>query len=366
MYPYNMDEYLKPVWSGSRVYAESVFPLKQSADEEVIPLLYRAERIIEVRSATLETPFTEGKDYLLRDGMLVIPAASAIPVMPPEEYYPDHVENDRSFWRAGGGYIAYALAERMHVCQAVVTYEHRDSWKGPVPERKLSRLPRLHQRLENNLPVKVLFYGDSITCGYNSSGKVGAAPFLPDWTRQVMDALSRRWPGTAFSSENTAVPGQSSDWGVKEAETRAAAHHPDLAVIAFGMNDGTGRVAAEVFQSNIRAMMDTVLTKNPHCEFLLLATSLANPEVLLYNQRQRNPGEDPRVMDHKGFAGNQTDFLPALLALERNGVIVADLTTMHQYLLTRKRFRDLSGNNVNHPNDFSARIHAQVILSTLL
>ena len=30
-------------------------------------------------------------------------------------------------------------------------------------------------------------------------------------------------------------------------------------------------------------------------------------------------------------------------------------------LLQRKPFHDLSGNNVNHPNDFSHRLYAQVI-----
>jgi len=30
-------------------------------------------------------------------------------------------------------------------------------------------------------------------------------------------------------------------------------------------------------------------------------------------------------------------------------------------LLTRKPFSDLSGNNINHPNDFSHRFYAQII-----
>lgn len=362
---YDLNEYLYPVWLGNNIYGESVFPLKTESGEEVIPLLYSADEILEVRSATLKKLFELGKDYLLRDGSIVIPEGSEIPVMPPEEYYPDHVKVDESFWRTGGGYIAYTPADHIHNAQAAVTYSHCDKWTGPVPESKLHLLPKLKSRLENKEPVKVLFYGDSITCGYNSSGKVGAEPFLPDWTELVMAGLELSWPETLFTSENTSVPGQSSDWGAREAENRGAVHKPDIAVIAFGMNDGTHRVSAEAFQSNIKAIIECVKGKNPDCEFLLLSTSLANPEVLLFNERQRQPGEDPCVMDYKSFAGNQTDFLPALLELEKSGAIVADMTTMHQYLLSKKRFRDLSGNNVNHPNDFFARIHAQVILAAL-
>jgi hypothetical protein len=345
---------------------EGLFPIKlSSGGEEVIPLLYSATKILEVRSATLQTLYEDGKDYFLRDGKLVIPPSSAIPIMPEDEYYPDHVEKDKSFWKTGGGYIAFTPFEYFHNRQAVVTYEHESVWDGPVPAGKLNALPKLTGRLSKGDPIKVLFYGDSITCGYNSSGKVKAEPFQPDWTELVMESLRKRWPGVPFDSVNTAVGGKSSGWAVEQAEERAAAHTPDLAIIAFGMNDGTFRVPAEQFRANIQAIMDSVLAKQPDCEFLLLSTSLANPEVVLCNDRQREPGEDPTSMDHKSFAGNQTDFLPALRALEREGVVVADMTSLHSYMLQSKRFRDMSGNNVNHPNDFFARVHAQLIMATL-
>jgi lysophospholipase L1-like esterase len=226
-------------------------------------------------------------------------------------------------------------------------------------------LPKLKKRLQSALPVKLLFYGDSITCGYNSSGKVNVEPHLPDWTLLVTESLKKDWPAVPFGYLNTAVGGKSSGWAVENAVERAANHTPDLAVLAFGMNDGSGNTAPEQFKDNIVSVMSAVLNKNPSCEFLLLATSLANPEVLRFNERQREQGEDPCAMDHRSFEGNQRDFLPALLSLEREGVVVADMTTLHGHILKAKRFHDMSGNNVNHPNDFFARIHAQLIMATL-
>ena len=41
------------------------------------------------------------------------------------------------------------------------------------------------------------------------------------------------------------------------------------------------------------------------------------------------------------------------------------MTAMHLDLLKAKRFRDMTGNNVNHPNDFLARVYAQVVLQTV-
>jgi hypothetical protein len=59
--------------------------------------------------------------------------------------------------------------------------------------------------------------------------------------------------------------------------------------------------------------------------------------------------------------------LPKLqkLAQEEAGVALADLTTLHKEYLTVKNYRDMTGNNVNHPNDFLMRLYAQTIVKTI-
>lgn len=49
-----------------------------------------------------------------------------------------------------------------------------------------------------------------------------------------------------------------------------------------------------------------------------------------------------------------------MLELEEEGVAVAQVNSFHREILRRKRFSDISGNNVNHANDFTARMIAQV------
>lgn len=41
---------------------------------------------------------------------------------------------------------------------------------------------------------------------------------------------------------------------------------------------------------------------------------------------------------------------------------IADITSVHLQLLETKAYRDMTGNNINHPNDFLTRIYAQVIM----
>ncbi len=134
-------------------------------------------------------------------------------------------------------------------------------------------------------------------------------------------------------------------------------------IYALAIEDGL--IHPQSLLRDARLSFGIYTPENTDSEFLLVATSLANPEVVLMNERLREPGEDPRSMDHRSFAGNQADYLPALLSLEKKGVAVADMTSLHAYMLERKRFRDMSGNNINHPNDFFARIHAQLMIATL-
>ncbi len=53
------------------------------------------------------------------------------------------------------------------------------------------------------------------------------------------------------------------------------------------------------------------------------------------------------------------------LADQYDGVVMANMTEIHRHILTRKNYRDITGNNVNHPNDFISRMYAQVLLRTV-
>ena len=41
------------------------------------------------------------------------------------------------------------------------------------------------------------------------------------------------------------------------------------------------------------------------------------------------------------------------------------MTSIHQSLLARKSYADMTGNNINHPNDYLARVYAQTLLATV-
>lgn len=346
---YDLEMYTLPYWSGNTVYHESVMVLK-NADGTIddIPLLYHATDIISVRTSDLRTEFKAGVDYELVDGKLHIPEGSSVTMVEHSFYYPAE-EGEKSMKlnkNYGEGYIYFSEGAFMHEMQIAVTYTHEDTFTGEIPAYKGDRLPKSMAKLQNGETLKLAIYGDSISTGRNSSGVVAALPAAKPWYEMFKVKLEGKYPDATVSMHNPSVPGKTSAWGVEEALIRVG-YGPDLCVIAFGMNDGSAKMPAEDYKKNIQTIMDTVRIGNPDCEFILIATMMPNPET-------------------SNFLGNQKEYLPILLGMETEGVVVADMTTFHEALLQHKRYYDMSGNNVNHPNDFLARAYAHVLWQTVV
>lgn len=99
-------------------------------------------------------------------------------------------------------------------------------------------LPRTLEKLENRKPLSLVLYGDSVMQGANSTGAENLPPHVPTLFNLFIQNLAARYGNDAISAVNTAEGGQTSEWGMKQAAQRVAAHQPDLVVINFGVNDG--------------------------------------------------------------------------------------------------------------------------------
>jgi acyl-CoA thioesterase-1 len=64
--------------------------------------------------------------------------------------------------------------------------------------------------------------------------------------------------------------------------------------------------------------------------------------------------------------GRILEYRDGLAGLCDDGVVIADVTSLWSALLARKSQYDLSGNGINHPNDFGHRLYAQTILGLLV
>ena len=342
---FGSDTDLVSLWDGTVVYNESVLFL-EDADGSVpdAPLLYHPDEILQVCSSTCDVEYREGVDFAVVDGKLRRLPGSRIPTLPHNIPYPaEKTEDVWSFDCIDGGLIAVLGNHVLHRHQIFVSYRHSDKWNGFVQSDRTMMLPRTMKLLREGKPVNLMFLGDSITTQADVSGNsLHTMPDMPSWPELAFEVLHENFPTLTYT--NTAVGGMASPWGVEVVREKFADPVPDVAVIGFGMNDATGdSIKPLEFVGNICHIMELARTINPDMEFILISTSVPNPMAPHFDKTQR---------EHE----------PLFLQLEHPGVAVMRMTSVHDGLLTRKRFYDMSGNNINHPNDYLSRAYAQTLL----
>ena len=348
-------EYLRPVWEGDTVCNESIcfFPEAETGEVMPAPLLFNPVEIISVRSADLKEEFVEGKDYIVKDGAICLVSGSRMKAWEYDEYYTTDPGMFKIGWIKPEGRFVHWTRGSFHADhQYAVTYKHNGIWGGPKIKYMGDKLPKTIKTLKSGGTLKMLFYGDSITEGSDASGFSGDfdgafEPYMPIYPELIVKRLSWEYPDCKIEYKNTAVGGWSSVQGVEAAEERVAANKPDLVIIAFGMNDLS--FDAVKHKSNIEKIMEAALKVNPETEFILVSTTLPNPQS-------------------KWSRHQLETFQPALekITKEKSGVALAPMTEIHKYLLSKKRYSDMSGNGINHPNDFLVRIYAQTISQLFL
>jgi lysophospholipase L1-like esterase len=341
---YTLKEMMTPVWESLDVIWETALPVSIDGMPAEAVLLGEPSGEISVRNFALDRTYRNGIDFVLKGKTIQLVENSSIPFLTYKQLYPDSADAPpKTFPSWKGGYVAFTEGTFWNDRQLAVTYTCSGKWEGPIPQSGEGRLLKVKEALRNGSPLKVVLLGDSISTGASASGRVGNPPFVPGFGELLMRHLRSR-SQSEITFVNLSLGGMVSAWGVSVAPFYAAPERPDLCLIGFGMNDGKS-VSAAQYIGNIQKIMAAVRSGNPDTEFILIASMLPNE-----NWRSLAP---------------MNEYADALKKLESETVAVADVWSMHEYILKTKRYCDVTGNHVNHPNDFVVRIYAQII-STLL
>ena len=342
---------LRPFWLSQTMEGETALFVKKSAEEPPrASLLFEPTRIVSVRSSSGAMTYKKGRDYIWKPGTkeIVLPPGSRIVFKTPEELRrPAKSQKYALTHRDGNGEILFAEGHEYQDMQTVITYRHAPgAWQGAAATFAGDRLPRTLQKLKRKQPLKIALLGDSISTGCNASGWSKSAPFQPPYQDLLVLHLKAVYGGEVTLT-NFAVGGTDTPWG-RTMIAKVAAEQPDLILLAFGMNDIPGGRPAAEYQANIQAMMDDARKLQPEAEFILVASMLGNKDWTIMRQELFLPYRD------------------ALAQLCRTGVALADMTSIWTEFLKYKQDWDLTGNGVNHPNDFGHRIYAQVLSALLI
>lgn len=361
---YDVQKYTSPVWKGNIVYNEAVYPIKGRDGSTAYTLMYTPEKVESVYDATFSKLYREGIDYTVEGNQLIILPGGSIPTV--EYTYIHPTSNpynygwDRYYNRTAAGdrkWEYWGQSPEFFAGYLNVTYTHNDTWKGWTPENKANALPVTNRKIQNNEKMNVVFFGDSITGGANSSSYRNLYPFAEYWNEQIIRKLKETYGCTNISAYYSSEGGSSASGMVSTLDKNVIQYAPDLVFIAFGMNDcmnesqdsdgSEGRVR-EQYKNAINQMIQQVRRQYPNCEFVLVPSFYGN--IYCHYRSYYDACRD------------------VLVELENtySGVVCADVTSMHASLLEYKDYLDFSGDNMCHPNDFMARLYAQVCLETIV
>ncbi len=359
---YNFEEYMRPLWEGDTVYNESIMFLPDSVTAEIssVPLLFEPTEIISVKSCDLKTVYEEGRDYTVENGKICfVPGGRMRAISYDELYMKDTGLHGIGWLYPEGRYVPYRAGGYYSRMQYYVTYKHNGTWSGVKPQFAGENLSKTIEKLEKGGRLRILVYGDSISAGgeVSSYGDIvldnvnGDArsfePYMQIYPLLLKQNLKRSYPNAEIEYMNTSVPGWSSRSAASVADTRVGAKKADLVIIAYGMNDLS--FTAEEHKANIKKIMESALSANPDSEFILVSTTLPNTESTW------------SINHLEEFGGVYEE-----IQQEIPNVAIAPMTEVHKYILTRKRFFDMTSNGINHPNDFLARVYAQVLSKLLI
>jgi acyl-CoA thioesterase I len=332
----------QPFWETSEMKGDPLLFIQQAgAPAATAKLLFPATENPHITSMDETQVYELNRDYTWQPGSdtLTLTPNSRIPFKTHEQMFPA-VGAPQSFGTATNGKTAVLFEDGLFFYNLHVQarYPHTAKWTGTVPSGPSPYLPAAEAKLKAHEPLKIVMLGDSISVGYSSSSSFNAPPRRPSYFNRVVSYLHEKF-GSEITPTNLSVAGRASGWGISM-EDKIIAAQPDLVIIAFGMNDGG--VASE-YLGNLEQVVKATQTACPKAEYILVATMAGNPDITFFPPHHF---EEYRV---------------ALLAAQRPGVAVADVTSVWFDLIKQKTFADLTGNGVNHPNDFGHEVYADVI-----
>ena len=155
--------------------------------------------------------------------------------------------------------------------------------------RVRSRLPHVAARLAAGGPLRVIYFGGSITDA-------------PGW-RVGFDAwLHARYPAAAIAMVNASIGGTGSDLGVFRVARDVLAHEPDVVFIEFSVNDSNKDLTRA--GRCIEGIVRQIRRERPACDLCLVYTLCAAPDVIEPFRRGELPpaaAVHDRVAAHYGI-----------------------------------------------------------------
>lgn len=395
---YDPDVFMTDIWECQTVYHEAVMfaDTSDGYDQTTKTLLYPVDDIVSIRSANLGTYYIKGVDYQIENGKIVWLEGGQMPIYKGPFTVPQTAENENYDDAViSNGNLTYAqifptddenglylMYDGYHERYTVyVTYTHTKTWEDlgqdgytpETPENQSYDMKPFYDKLETGEAINVLVYGDSTATGCSSSGAnmnydlfdkdnnvvergTGSGIKAPTFFEQATAKLvSEYGNGNAITYYNIALGGKNAAWGNEKLSERVGVMNtyygttvtPDIIYVKFCANDMSATV--EGYQAAMSGIVAQFKTLYPNAVIVLVSGKINNEKTTLFS------GNHDKVLAFEDTLAEIAD--------ANTNCIVAKTTSVWAEIVKSKNYEDYLSNNINHANDFWAKVTAQIIVA---
>lgn len=210
--------------------------------------------------------------------------------------------------------------------------------------------------------IQVVAFGDSVTQGAMEMGRLGSSETYHRLFHQDLEAF---YPTTTINVINSGISGETASQAIARLERDVLRYEPDLAFIAFGLNDSVdGPEKIPVFSEAIRHIVREIRGRAPATIVLITPPFMATSKSSRIHPLHEECAELIIRTQTDGVLADYAAALRAVAAEEET--VLADVHAEWQRL--RETGLDLDcwlSNGLNHPDVRGHRLAAKVIWNSL-
>lgn len=211
--------------------------------------------------------------------------------------------------------------------------------------------------LEENGPITIVAFGDSVTHGSLSNGEIDYETVY--WNR-LKKKINEKRNYVPVNIINAGIGGVTAGTSIERMDKQVLAHNPDLIIVCFGLNDVNGTLdwylesLETIFKKCIENGAETIfMTPNMMNTYVADDT---NPELIEYATR---------TADYQN-SGKMDKFIFEAIKVARSmGIKVCDCYSKWKEMSEKQDITKLLVNRINHPTREMHELFAQSLFDII-